>query len=66
MKKVILSIVFVFTVTTFVNATILVELDCVEEAVEAGDAAEESGYTYEEAYIIALNEYSKCIGGPVQ
>lgn len=58
--------VFMFAISTFVNAAILAERDCVEEAMQAGDEAEESGYTYEQAYLIALNEYSKCIEGPVQ
>jgi hypothetical protein len=66
MKKIILSMVFAFTVTTFVNATNLAGKNCVEVAMAAGDDAEAAGYTYAEAYEIAINEYSKCTGEPVQ
>lgn len=57
MKKVILSMVFMFAVTTFVNAAILAERDCVSEAVIAGNLAENTGASYELAYLIAEYVY---------
>ncbi|WP_257720987.1 hypothetical protein [Lutibacter profundi] len=42
MKKIILSMVFVFTVTTFVNAMNLAQgINCVQMAMDVGDWAEE-------------------------
>ena len=60
MKKVILSMVFMFAVTTFVNATVLAERDCVAEAMAAGDRAEENGASYELAYFYASYAYTRC------
>lgn len=62
MKKVILSMVFAFTVTTFVNATILREgINCVQMAMDVGDWAEEAGASYAEAYEEANQAYEDCM-----
>lgn len=60
MKRLILSIVFIFSITIFANATILTERNCVEEAMEAGDQAEENGASYELAYYYASYAYLRC------
>ena len=66
MKKVILSMVCVFAFSTIVSAKILKEENCIEKAMELADAAEDSGYSYEDAYVFAMNEYSRCKGGSVK
>jgi len=64
MKKVVLGIIIVFAM--FVgNANVTVVLsdrNCVEEAMEAGDQAEEAGWNDEDAYQIADDTYERCIG----
>jgi hypothetical protein len=60
MKKVILSMVFMFAVTAFVNAAILNDRNCVEEAMTAGDKAEKGGDSYEDAYDAADLAYLRC------
>ena len=66
MKKVILSIVCVFVFSTLVNAASLTNEDCVERAMLAGDIADSYGFSYHDAYIIAMNEYSACTGEVVE
>lgn len=49
MKKVILSMVFMFAVTTFVNATVLRGgINCVQMAMDVGDWEEEANQAYED------------------
>lgn len=60
MKKVILSMVCVFAFSTLVNAAIVSERNCVEEAMAEGDKADEAGLSYEEAYDKADLAYLRC------
>ena len=58
MKRLILSLVF--TITFMSNATALAERDCIEEAVIAGNEAEEGGASTEVAYFYANYAYLRC------
>jgi hypothetical protein len=60
MKKVILSIVCVFAVSTIVNATILSERDCAAEAWAAGDEVEAEGGDNEDVYNATDLAYLRC------
>jgi len=66
MKKLILSMVFVFATVSFTNAAILSNRDCNREAFDAGNEAEAAGFSYEDAYLIAINTYSQCTGEPIR
>lgn len=63
MKKVILSMVCLFAISTVANAAILAERDCVEEAIQAGNEAEEQGWNFDDAYQIASDQYERCQSG---
>jgi hypothetical protein len=60
MKKVILSMVCLFAFSTLINAASLVDRNCVEEAMAAGDEAESGGASYEDAYDAADLAYLRC------
>ena len=60
MKKVILTLVGMFAITTIVNAAILSERDCAAEAWAAGDEVEEEGGDNEDVYNATDLAYLRC------
>lgn len=61
MKKVILSMVCMFAISTIVNATSLRQIDCVEMAMEVGNWAERDGKTQLQAWEEASEAYQDCV-----
>lgn len=62
MKKVILSLVCLFAISTIANAISLGgTFDCVDMAIEVGNWAEERGASDMEAYEEANQAYEDCI-----
>ncbi|MGV8945788.1 MAG: hypothetical protein ACOH1N_05120 [Lutibacter sp.] len=76
MKKIILSVVFVFASLTMVNANSKIEpvndtkvgdkveviRDCENETLIAGEIADRRGYSMEEIFVVMNVHYATCMG----